>query len=45
MQGIKVFEKESFTDGILDISTLPKGMYILKITTKDESIAKKIVLQ
>jgi hypothetical protein len=45
MQGIKVFEKESFTDGILDISALPKGMYILKIATKDESIAKKIIIQ
>jgi hypothetical protein len=45
MQGIKVFEKESFTDGMLDISNLPKGMYILKIATKNESIAKKIVIQ
>ncbi|MCL2510500.1 MAG: M28 family peptidase [Bacteroidales bacterium] len=45
MQGIKVFEKESFTDGALDISTLPKGLYILKITTRDDSVAKKIVIQ
>ncbi|MCL2510499.1 MAG: M28 family peptidase [Bacteroidales bacterium] len=45
MQGIKVFERESFTDGALDVSTLPKGMYILKITTRDDSVAKKIVIQ
>ena len=45
MQGIKVFERESFTDGALDISRLPKGMYILKITTRDDSVAKKIVIQ
>jgi hypothetical protein len=45
MQGIKVFEKESFTDGMLDLSHLPKGVYILKITTKDDSVAKKIVLR
>ena len=45
MQGIKLFEKESFTDGALDISRLPKGMYILKITTRDDSVARKIVIQ
>jgi hypothetical protein len=45
MQGIKIFEKESFTDGILDLSHLPKGMYILKIMTKDDSVAKKVVLR
>ena len=45
VQGIKVFEKESFTDGMLDLSHLPKGVYILKITTKDDSVAKKIVLR
>ena len=45
MMGIKVFNTESFTDGMLDISTLPKGMYILKIATKDDGVAKKIVIQ
>jgi hypothetical protein len=45
MLGIKIFEKESFTDGILDLSHLLKGMYILKITTKDDSVAKKVVLR
>jgi hypothetical protein len=45
LQGIKVFNRESFTDGILNISILPKGMYILKITTKDDGVAKKIVVQ
>jgi hypothetical protein len=45
MLGIKVFQKESFTEGILDLSHLPKGMYILKITTKDDSVAKKVVLR
>jgi hypothetical protein len=43
VQGIKVFEKESFNDGMLDLSNFPKGVYILKISTKDESVAKKIV--
>jgi hypothetical protein len=45
VQGIKVFEKESFTDGMLDLSHLPKGVYILKISTRDESVAKKIVVR
>ena len=45
LQGIKVFEKESFKDGMLDVSNLPKGIYILKITTRDDGVAKKIVLQ
>ncbi|MCL2041399.1 MAG: M28 family peptidase [Bacteroidales bacterium] len=44
MMGVKVFEKELFTDGALDVSNLPKGMYILKITTKDDGVAKKIVI-
>ena len=45
VQGVKVFEKESFNDGMLDLSNFPKGVYILKISTKDESVAKKIVVR
>jgi len=45
MMGVKVFEKELFTDGALDVSNLPKGMYILKITTRDDGVAKKIVIK
>ena len=45
MIGIKVFNIESFKDGMLDISTLPKGMYLLKIASRDDSVAKKIVIQ
>ncbi|MCL2041402.1 MAG: M28 family peptidase [Bacteroidales bacterium] len=44
MMGVKVFEKESFTDGALDVSNLSKGMYILKITTRDDGVAKKVVI-
>lgn len=43
LMGIKVMEFNDFCDGSLDISTLPSGVYFIKITQYGKSIAKRIV--
>jgi len=43
LMGIKVMEFYDFHDGSLDISTLPSGVYFIKITQYGKSIAKRIV--
>lgn len=43
--GIKLFSKESFSDGMLDLSTLPKGMYFITVDYGTDRISKRVVLQ
>lgn len=43
LMGIKVMELNNFRDGSLDISTLPSGVYFIKITQYGKSIAKRII--
>ena len=45
MDGMKVFQQEYFVDGILDLSFLSAGTYILKINSQKEGIAKRIIIQ
>ncbi|MDR0364275.1 MAG: M28 family peptidase [Bacteroidales bacterium] len=45
IQGIKLFQKEHFTDGVLNISHLSKGVYILKLGTDEHAFSKKIIIQ
>lgn len=41
--GIKVMEINDFYDGSLDISTLPPGVYFIKVTKFGKSISKRII--
>ena len=41
--GIKVLEKQDFTNGTIDISTLPSGIYFIKATKDGKGIAKRLV--
>ena len=43
--GQRVFYQESFQDGSLDLSSLPKSVYMIKVSFEKHSIAKKVVLQ
>ena len=43
LMGIKVMEFDDFHDGNLDISTLPSGVYFIKVTQSGKSIAKRII--
>lgn len=45
IQGIKVLQKESFTNGVLDVSMLPKGAYLVSIQTPSHVITKKMIVQ
>lgn len=45
LQGSKVSEHYGFSDGILNLSQLPKGFYFLRIVTQDFQVTKKIVIQ
>jgi hypothetical protein len=45
LQGGKVSERYGFSDGILNVSQLPKGFYFLKIVSQDFQVTKKIVIQ
>ena len=45
LQGSKVLERSGFSDGMLNVSQLPKGFYFLKIVTQDFQVTKKIVIQ
>ena len=44
MMGIKVLEKSEFKDGNIDISTLPSGIYFIKVSNGEKAIAKRIVI-
>jgi hypothetical protein len=43
LMGIKVMEINDFYDGSLDISTLPSGVYFIKVTQFGKSISKRII--
>ena len=43
LMGIKVMEYHGFNDGSLDISTLPSGVYFIKVTQFGKSISKRII--
>lgn len=43
MMGIKVLERQEFTNGTLDISALPTGIYFIKATKDGKGIAKRIM--
>jgi hypothetical protein len=45
MSGKKVFHQAAFQDGNLDLSSLQKGIYLLKVSNNKHSIAKKIIIQ
>lgn len=42
--GVKVYENNSFTDDVLDLSFLTTGIYIIKLTNRRESVGKKVVV-
>ncbi|MDR2972628.1 MAG: M28 family peptidase [Bacteroidales bacterium] len=44
MFGKKVFQQNNFQDGNLDLSSLPKGNYMIRVSNDTHSIAKKILL-
>lgn len=44
IQGIKVLQKDSFTDGSLDVSQLAKGVYFVRIHSGNNSVAKKLII-
>jgi hypothetical protein len=44
MLGIEVFRKMEWRDGYLDLSSLQKGSYMLKVCNDKHSIAKKLIL-
>jgi hypothetical protein len=43
MFGKKVFQQNNFQDGNLDLSFLPKGNYMIRVSNDKHSIAKKIL--
>jgi len=43
--GKTVFQQTSFQDGNLDLSSLPKGTYFLKVLNDTHGLAKKIVIR
>jgi hypothetical protein len=45
LNGKRMFLKNSFQDGLLDLSFLPKGTYLIQVLQNNHQIAKKIVLQ
>lgn len=42
--GQKVFEKQNTSDNAVSVSHLSKGIYIVKITTAEKTLTKKIVI-
>ncbi len=45
LMGTKVYEYQYFENGNIDISSLPSGIYFLKVTKGSRSIAKRIVVE
>jgi hypothetical protein len=45
MLGQVVFQQTGFQDGNMDLSFLPRGVYMIKVSLDRHSIAKKVVLQ
>lgn len=44
VSGLKLFSKSGFTDGTLDLSTLPKGIYFLSVDNGSDRITKRIIM-
>jgi hypothetical protein len=45
LQGSRVVECYRFSDGILNLSQLPKGFYFLKVVNQDFNVTKKVVIR
>jgi Predicted aminopeptidases len=43
--GIKIMEKQDFCDGMIDLSSLSKGIYFIQIKNKNGAIAKRMIIQ
>ena len=42
--GIKIMQKDGFSDGTLDLSLLPKGTYFISVENGIDRITKRVVL-
>ena len=45
LTGIKLFSKESFSDGTLDLSSFPQGTYFIAVDNGTDRITKRVVLK
>ena len=45
MTGQRVFQQDSFQDGTLNLSNLSKGIYMVRVSFFNHSIARKLVVQ
>ena len=45
MVGVKVFESTSFSDGILDLTSLPSGMYFISVDNGRDGLTKRVVIK
>ena len=45
LPGIKLFSKESFSDGTLDLSSFPQGTYFIAVDNGTDRITKRVVLK
>jgi hypothetical protein len=43
--GIKILKKDGFTDGTLDLTSLPKGTYFISADNGTDRITKRVVLE
>jgi len=42
--GKKVYQENAFRDGILDLSSLPKGAYFIQVSLNKHQMAKKVIV-
>lgn len=45
VMGVRVFLNDSFSDGVLDLNHLPKGVYFITVRNGLDKISKRIVLK
>lgn len=45
MVGVKVFESTSISDGILDLTSLPSGMYFISVDNGRDGLTKRIIIK
>jgi hypothetical protein len=45
MTGKQVFRQTAFRDGYLDLSSLPKGNYMIRVSIDKHSVAKKVLVR
>lgn len=43
--GQKVFEKQNTSDSEISVRNLPKGIYVVQITTAEKTVTKKIIIE